>query len=270
MLKNQRHSEIVDILKKQSFASVHELGQRLYASQPTIRRDLNFLEKQGYVKRNHGGAMLADDRYGAPISFRRGTKTQEKMRICRMASSLIHPGDVIFIDASTTASYLADHIKEADGVVVVSNGYGICRTLSENNVRTFSTGGRLLKESMAFAGNIAENAVSCFNADIMFFSCSGLDFDGIISDYSEEEVKVRRVMYRNSGKRVFLCDSGKYGVISVFREFSVSELDYVVTDAPLPREILQKHGFVMESEVDGAYLYKNICISENSPNDTQI
>lgn len=257
MLKNQRHTEILEILKKQSFASVHELGEQLYASQPTVRRDLDILEKQGYIRRSHGGAMLADDKGGAPVSFRRGTRTQEKMRICRLAATLIAAGDVVFIDASTTASYLADHIRESDGIIVISNGYQICRTLVENNVKIFSTGGRMLKDSMAFAGRFAEKTVAEFNADIMFFSCSGLSLDGIVSDYSEEEIPLRQVMHQRSKKTVFLCDSGKFGTASAFREFLLSELDYVVTDEPLPDEILENSGFVLETESDGAYLYKN-------------
>ncbi|MBQ8551745.1 MAG: DeoR/GlpR transcriptional regulator [Clostridia bacterium] len=263
MLKNQRHVEILEILKNQSFASVHELGERLYASQPTIRRDLDILEKQGYIRRSHGGAMLADDKGGAPVSFRRGTKTQEKMRICRLAATLINAGDVIFIDASTTASYLADHIRESDGVIVVSNGYQVCRTLVENNVKIFSTGGRMLRDSMAFAGRFAEKTVSEFNADIMFFSCSGLNMDGVISDYSEEEISLRHVMHSRAKNTVFLCDSGKFGGTSAFREFLLSELDYVVTDEPLPAEILKKSSFILALESDGAYLYKNSDISKS-------
>ena len=68
MFKNQRHNEILEILKNERFASVSELSERLFSSQPTIRRDLNFLEKQGYLRRSHGGAIPADEK--SQIRFR--------------------------------------------------------------------------------------------------------------------------------------------------------------------------------------------------------
>ena len=134
MIKNQRHHELLEILKKQGFAEVRELGEKLYASQPTIRRDLDMLEKQGYVRRSHGGAMLADDSINTPVSFRRSKKTREKTQICRLAATLIKSGSLIFVDASTTAAHLSQVLKEADNVTVVTNGYPICRALTPRSL----------------------------------------------------------------------------------------------------------------------------------------
>ena len=103
MLKNKRHDEILDILKSEGFISVKELGERLFASQPTIRRDLDFLENEGFVRRNHGGAMLADDTVNIPISYRRGKRLCEKMQIARLAATLIENDQLLFVDGSTTA-----------------------------------------------------------------------------------------------------------------------------------------------------------------------
>ena len=257
MLKNKRHYEILEILKNESFAEVRTLSERLYASHPTIRRDLDYLEKQGYVKRSHGGAILADDKINTPVSFRKGTKTKEKAQICKLAATLIKPGNLIFTDASTTASYLADCIQKRDNITVVSNGYKICRTLTENDIRIFSTGGRLMKESMAYVGNHAEEMIKKFNADILFFSSSSIDDRGIISDYSEEETSLRVAMYNEAKISVFLCDSTKFSKASAFREFSLSDIDYFITDSPPIDEILTIHGFSLVASESNAYMYKN-------------
>lgn len=255
MFKNQRHKELLDILKKEGFAEVRTLGERLYASQPTIRRDLDYLEKQGLVRRSHGGAILADDRINTPVSYRKGTRTQEKIRICRLAATLIAPGNLLFIDASSTALYLSDHLKEGDELTVVTYGYPICHTLVEKNVRTFSTGGRILKDSMAFVGQHAEETVKQFNADLMFFSASSVSEDGKISDYSEEEIALRRRMLTQSKRVVFLCNSAKIGTVSAFYAFSLSQVDDLITDAPLSPAIMQAYGFSLTREQGGAYLY---------------
>jgi len=256
MLKNKRHHEILQILKQEGFAEVRSLGERLYASQPTIRRDLDFLEKQGYIKRSYGGAMLANDKADTPISFRKGTKAREKAHICKLAATLITPGSLVFADASTTVSHLSAYIQKNDNITVVTNGYYLCNLLSENDIKVFSTGGRLLKNSMAFVGSVAEETVGRFNADILFFSSSSIDSNGLISDYSEEETSLRSAMKSGTRKSVFLCDSSKFNKSSAYRVFLLSDVNYTVTDAPLSHELIEKHGLSLISEGDGAFLYE--------------
>lgn len=257
MLKNQRHSEILEILKQESFADVRSLGERLYASQPTIRRDLDLLEKKGFIKRSHGGATLADGKMNTPVSFRKGTKAKEKGQICKLASTLIESESLIFIDASTTASHLADHIGEDLNVTVVTNGYPVCIKLAEKRIRVFSTGGKFVQSSLAFVGSQAEEASRKFNAEWFFFSSSSFDDEGIISDFSEEENSLRRVMYDGAQNRVFLCDSGKFGKRSAFRAFSLEHIDYIVTDMPISEDLLEKFNYTLVASDEQAFMYKN-------------
>lgn len=255
MYKNQRHNEILHILKEEGFSSVKDLAERLYASLPTIRRDLDFLQREGLVCRSHGGAIPADERRKAPVSFRSGTRSRQKANICRLAAELITSGGLIFTDASTTVMHLAEVIKEGEDLTVVTNGYPLCRTLSVRGIRVTSTGGRLLKDSMAFVGNLAEEAAARFNADYFFFSSSSLDEDGTISDYSEEETALRRIMMKHSRYTVFLCDSEKFDSRSAYRIARLEEISYVVTDRPLPDRILRENGLTLKKQTDGALLY---------------
>ena len=256
MFKNQRHNEILEILKNERFASVSELSERLFSSQPTIRRDLNFLEKQGYLRRSHGGAIPADEKNNIPVSFRSGTHTGQKIKICKLAATLIGDGSLIFTDASTTALHIASHVRAESNLTFLTNGYLACKLFSDKGVRVFSTGGRLLSDSLAFVGESARNTVSQYNADIMFFSSSSLSEDGTISDYSEEETSLRVCMAKMAKTKVFLCDETKFQKTSAFNLFTLSDIDYVVTGAPLPNEILNKHDLELICE-DGAFMYKN-------------
>ena len=258
MFKNQRHDEILEILKRERFASVSDLSKRLFASQPTIRRDLTLLEKQGYLRRSHGGAIPADERNNVPVSFRSGTHTQQKMRVCKLAAALIPipDGSLIFTDASTTALNIANYIKEDAGITVLTNGYLACKRFLDKNIRVFSTGGKLLTDSLAFIGESARQTVTQYNADVFIFSSSSLSDDGMISDYSDEETSLRICMAKNAKIKVFLCDETKLGKSSAFNLFPLSEVDYAVTGAPLSIELTKKIGFELLSN-DGAFLYKN-------------
>ncbi len=255
MLKNERHTEILEILKRERFAAVRYLGEKVHASQPTIRRDLDFLERHGFVRRSHGGVVLADGKINTPVPFRKGTMAKEKNNICRLAARLIEQGQTIFVDASTTASHLAEFIRREDDIMVITNGLTLCRTLSEKNVRAFSTGGRLVRESEAFVGGIAEETAKGLFADLMFFSSSSLDGDGVISDYSEEETSLRKVMSAMSKKTVFLCDSAKLPSRSAFKVFSLCDIDYFVSNERIPSSMADSCGLEIHMEMDGAVMY---------------
>lgn len=255
MFKNQRHTEILEIIKNENYASVADLSERLFASQPTIRRDLDLLEKKGFVRRSHGGAILSDSKMSTPVPFRQSAHTKEKIHICQLAATLIFSESLIFTDASTTVSHIAEFIPQNAKVTVVTNGLMMCRRLMENNITTIATGGRLLKYSEAFAGRRAEDAVSDFNADLMIFSASSLDEDGVISDFSEEEAILRRVMHSHSEKTAFLIDSAKRESKSAYRIFSLDEVDHVITDKPLSKKLTDRYRLTVSQQTDNAILY---------------
>jgi DeoR/GlpR family transcriptional regulator of sugar metabolism len=255
-MKNARQRNILAILQNESFLSVRELSMRLFASQPTIRRDLDFLEKNGYVRRSHGGVTAADGRVNTPVPFRRGIMTKEKTAICELAATLLQPEQLIFIDASTTAFFLSHFLRREQKITVVTNGITLCRTLSEKQVQVFSTGGRPIRESEAFVGSIAERTVGGFFADWMFFSPSSLDQGGVISDYSEEETSLRLAMRQRAEKIVFLCDSKKFASRSAFEVLSLREIDYFITDQPIPQDLASACGLSVTVQGKGALMYQ--------------
>ena len=245
----------MEILKAESYVSVKELGERLFASQPTVRRDLNFLEKEGLVRRSHGGVILEENSINTPIFYRRDKRSKEKKQIARLASTLIENDQLIFVDGSSTALCLSDFMGESDGVTVVTNGIPMCQALAKQNIRVFSTGGRLVGESMAFVGSVSERTVLGFNADIMFFSSSSLSSEGAISDYAEEETGLRLTMHARSRRSVFLCDSEKFNRRSPFSLVELKDVDFVVTNDLLPEMLLKIQGLELIKSDNGAYMY---------------
>lgn len=255
MFKTQRHNEIIEILTEERFASVPTLSKRLYVSMPTIRRDLTFLEDCGYIKRSHGGAILAEQSTNVPLPFRQGKKATEKIKMCKLASTLIKDGNIIFTDASSTVLHIADKLKEYENITVVTNGLKFADRVSGGDTTVFATGGKILKTSLSFSGARAVEFISDFSADIMFFSSSALTRGGAITDYSEEETLIRKRMMNNSAIKVFMCDSSKFYLNSAFNLCSLNDVDYIITDVTLPDDILVNDLFET-IRGDGAILYK--------------
>ncbi len=257
MLKNERQNEILEILKTSGFATVESLSKNLYASLPTIRRDLSLLEEEGYVKRCHGGAMILDENTKPPVHFRRVQNAKEKIEMCKAAVSLISDGDTVFLDASTSVFHLPQFLDKNSGITIITNGLPLATSLADTVFNVYSTGGRLLKESLAFVGISAEKAAASYNADIMIFSVASMSDDGILSDWAEDEAMLRIEMTRNAKKIVLMCDSSKIGTTSTFKLFPISSVDFVVTDLPLPERIKSLYP-LKELQSTPAYVYKLI------------
>lgn len=233
MLKNEREKQILDILNEKGYMSVNELSKILFASESSIRRDLTALEKKGYLKRSYGGAELI--RAGSnvlPFNTRAYTSVEEKRIIAKKAAAMVKDGDVIFLDQSSTSYFLAMELSDKTGITVVTNSLTILNCLSFTDIKVISSGGILSRDNRScFVGEGAAKTFSEIYADIMFFSSKSLSLDGVISDCTQEEVAVRNVMMRNAEKKVFLCNSAKFGTRSPYIQCSLSDIDCLVSEA---------------------------------------
>ena len=236
---SDREEKILDILRRQGSAGADEMARELYISRPTLRRDLIKLEQKGAVNRTHGGAKLttrpADDTI--PASLRMDEDSRAKNMIAAEAAKLVRDGDTVMLDGSTTALHLAAALREKHDVVVITSGARTALILGGMGINTICTGGQLIGSSESFIGGDALRTISCYNADVVFFSCRGLDDEGNLTDNSVGEDLVRLEMMKRSRKSVLLLDSGKIGRRCLHNLRHVSEIDHVVCDKPLPEDI---------------------------------
>ena len=108
----ERQEKILSLLSENVSISVNKLSKLLYVSQPTVRRDLSELERQKKVIRTHGGVVIrnAPDNE-IPLLWREEQNNASKKKISGKAAGYIHNGDIIFMDASSTVSYIIPHLK---------------------------------------------------------------------------------------------------------------------------------------------------------------
>ena len=209
MQKHSRDEEILQLVNQAGHMSICELAKKTYTSQSTVRRDLERMEQQGLLRRRHGGAESVA-LLRPPQILRKQHNQSQKHAIARRAAALVTPGSTIFLDASTTVQYMIPYLSGVDGLTVYTNGADTAIHLGAARIRTVCTGGELLAESMAYVGPAAEVTVRKTYFDAMFFSVAGFD-DRVISDWSEKESVLRRVVMEQSGKKYFLADHTKQG-----------------------------------------------------------
>ena len=231
MLQLQRQNEIMELLRERREMTVKELCAVLYSSPATVRRDLSELEAQGLLRRSFGGAVLTEaypDQL--PLAIRRAEHIAEKKRIAERASRLVHPGDTIFLDASSTTYFMAEHLGGIEDLTVITNNPHLCTVLAEHRIRTLSTGGEMLFSSVALVGSEAERFVGRFYANLFFFSARGIK-DGEISDSSKGERDVKIAMLERSERSFFLFDRSKEGKRYPFRIADTDEIAGTVGEA---------------------------------------
>ena len=238
-MKISQEKKILEILETQQYASVEELSAILCVSTSTIRRSLEILQQKGLVTRTHGGVKInSDNNFSPSFTFRIHQNSFEKKKIALSAIKLIKNGDIIFLDGSTSAFYIAEYLKEFENIRVITNGIDTLSLLSKNHILTYSTGGQVSSENPSvLVGRYAEDMICNFHADIAFFSAQAMDNDGEIYDCFEDEIFLRRAMIKNAKTKVFLCDNTKIGKSSSYHLCSLKDIDYVASNLSLPNSI---------------------------------
>ena len=250
MLIEERHKRILEALRENPQITVKELASLLCFSEPTIRRDFTELHKKGLITKYYGGAILnkraADGEI--PFAMRENEKSSGKALIGKRAASLVHDGAVIMLDGSTSAYHLVPYISDYKDIIVITSGAKTAVALAERDITTFSTGGKMIVHSYSYVGQEAEDFIRKINADVLFFSCHGLSYDGMMSDPSVREANLRRVMMEQCKKKYLLCDGSKFGKTFFYNMGSVSELDGIISDVDIPESIFSKIGNANEDK----------------------
>ena len=230
-MKENQEKELLSVLENRRYATIEELAAAIYASPSTVRRRLTALEQKGLVTRTHGGAQLKDEGNFPSFSSRSRQNIAAKKRIALSAIKLIKNGDVVFLDGSTSAFFIAEYLSEFNGIKVITNGIDTLSLLSKNGVDAYSTGGRISEQNRSvLVGAYAEELIKNLHADVAFFSAQSVQKNGEVYDCFEAENILRKKMMAQSEKRVLLCDGTKLNRTSHFRLCSIADVDYIVSE----------------------------------------
>ena len=237
MFKKERQDLIVGLLKEQKYCSVSMIANTLYVAPITVRRDLAELEADGIIKRCHGGATLKNsENREIPFELRTKENYSVKSLLGKKAAQMLQEGDTVFMDASSTVLHIADYLHAKQNLTVITNSIKMLEKLKGKQITCYLTGGMLLENSHALVGNVAEETIMSMYADVCFFSSQGITEDGIITDFSDAETKLRKQMIRNAKKSIFLYDQSKVGKRFLFKVCDSAELFALITNEDATEE----------------------------------
>jgi DeoR/GlpR family transcriptional regulator of sugar metabolism len=243
----ERLEQIVNLVNERRRITVKELCAHFGVSLVTVRNDLNELGRQGKIIRTHGGAIAAEDAQPIlPFNTRRKTNYEQKHTIAQAAAGLVSDGEVIFIDAGTTAVEIPVYLKEKSDLTVITPSIEVAHwLLTHTSFNVYMLNGFLHRKSFGTTGAPCEDFMSEWNMAKAFCGAAGFTVAEGLTDRHIGFVEQKRVIVKKAQTVVGLVDSTKLGIVSLGSFAAVENIDVIITDRGISEEMegsLQERG----------------------------
>lgn len=232
-MKTARQQEIVDLLIHHKSLTTDALSIELNVSIETIRRDLNELQTQGKVLRNHGRVKYLhreNQDSGDPFHIRLKSHYAHKADIARGALAWIEEGMVIALDASSTCWYLARQLPDIN-IHVFTNSHPICQELGKReHIQLISSGGQLERKYGCYVNPSLISQLKPLEIDLFIFSCEGIDSSGALWDSNTLNADFKSTLLKRASQSLLLIDKSKFNRSGEARIGHLDDVTHIVSD----------------------------------------
>jgi DeoR family fructose operon transcriptional repressor len=210
MYPEERHARILELARGDGRVEVSHLATELDVTPETVRRGLTALERQGQLRRVHGGAIPIERLGFEPgVEARDTVMTAEKERIAKAALALLPDEGSILIDAGTTTARLADALPNDHELTVVTNALNTVATLARRpNLTMLTLGGRVRSRTLAAVDVWAVDALKDTFVDVALITTNGVSVERGLTTPESTEAAVKRAMMASARRSVLLADHG--------------------------------------------------------------
>ncbi|MDB5388628.1 MAG: glpR [Planctomycetaceae bacterium] len=243
MILDQRRHNILQVIEKQGFVSLQSLVDQVGVSESTVRRDLEYLDRIGQIRRTRGGASYAGESL-AGFEERTSQATTEKQAIARVAASLIQDGEAVLLDGGTTTLEVARQLIGRT-LQVVTNSLPIVNLLvNQPQIELIQLGGYLFPKTGVALGPLAIAALSQIHVRRLVMSVGGITEAGLFNT-NTLLVETERQMLTSAEEVVVVTDSSKLGHSALAHLCPLQKVHQVVVDSGITPEwvrILERAG----------------------------
>jgi len=241
---NDRRAQIAQAVNFEGWLSVSELALHFDVSEVSIRRDLEQLEGQGFVKRVRGGALpvsthIQGDVYGQ----RAAAQIEQKRQIGRAAAALIQPNDRIILDSGSTVAEVARSIPTqvtlGRHLRVVTGSIPVVDVLTPYpQIQLLLLGGIYLHQYRSVVGPQTLASLEGLHAEKMFMGSDGLTLEGGTTTANVLEAEVTCRMAAAADQVIVVADSSKIGQTGFTEVMQLRDIGILVTDADAPADFV--------------------------------
>ena len=236
-----RRNKILEQLRSDGKVSVSRLAAELGATPVTIRNDLTALERDGYLVRMQGGAVIS---HRLENHFPAGTADNalaQKQALAAEVTKMVADGETIFFNSGTTTLHIARALKGKKHLNIVTNSLAIAMELG--NIPTFHVlllGGEINASYGFTSGGDTQEQLSKYRADWAILSVDGVSALGGITTCHPEEAIIDRLMMANAHRRLIAATGSKIGRAGFSRICDSDETILLVTDPACEKEALSQ------------------------------
>lgn len=244
MLQQERHSQILAKLNLEGIVGVKELSKDFEVTEDCIRKDLSSLEKEGLLKRIHGGAtQIRKNLHAINVNERIGVHSLEKKIIAQKAVEIIDPGTMIFLGISTVCLEIAKLIYEKDiNVTVVTNMIDIMNLFTnESSKKIIFIGGDFNRARDGFLGPLTIEQIKNFRFDISFLGVVGINaYDGKVTTYDVDDGLTKKEVINSSKKSYMVAETAKLKLDGNYVFANISDFTGYICENEIEENIREK------------------------------
>lgn len=235
ILPNQRREKILDLLKEDGSAKVVDLARLFKVTEVTIRQDLEKLESEGLIIKEHGGAFLknVEDQVRS-FSLVHQENLDKKAIIAQKCLEFIETGDTIILDSGSTTTEIAKKLKSSGirHLTVITNALNIALMLgTESGIEVIMTGGEFKPPTLSLTGQKAADFFKGLNVQKLFLATAGISLKSGLTYPSISDLVVKKAMIDAAEVTYLVADSTKIGKSALASLGALGLIDYIITDA---------------------------------------
>lgn len=249
MLARERQDIIIRLVREHGSVTTSELMSMLGASESTVRRDLEILDKQHQLSRVRGGATAVVSRarlvlHDASVAQKRDVNTVAKRAIGARAAALVCPDDFVYIDAGTSTMQLAEAITQTEATYF-TNSIPHAQLLLAKGCKTYLPGGMVKPLTEALVGEATIASLENLHFTLGFWGTNGISREAGFTTPEYSEAKVKEVSMGHTMRRYVLADQSKFDQVSLVT-FASFEDATILTDRLPPDGSFQDADNVVE------------------------
>lgn len=244
MFIEERHEEILKILRENGRISIGEIQEVFQVSQDSARRDLRILEEKGMLKRTHGGAIpLQQVGVRPPEKYtpREMPQVYENYdAIARKAVEYIKPGDIVYITSGSVGYLMTKYLRPDVPFTLVTNSIVLADTLKYCDHITIYLAGGHMRQKGVTVDTMAAQFVSKLHFDVSFMTGAGFSADFGLSNGTHETAFFQQTVLGNSRRNILLMPCQKIGFEGFIQVTPPQSFELLITDKEAVEEELTR------------------------------
>jgi len=232
MFALERIRIIKNYLLKENKVSVAKLSELLNVTEVTIRRDLEKLEKEGFLERTHGGAVLKEDKDDEAVDETGDAFRIEREEIAETAFHLVSDNDMIMITEGLTNVYIAKKLAQKNNLTVLTNDLRVAMEFVNSPVNNVILLGGDLKEYAVY-GQLTENNMQYFSVNHLFVEVDAINKQSGMMVSSISKASMIQKAIHSAETVSVVCLANFFGEKSLYRIGSLDMADKIITNFSL-------------------------------------